>query len=117
MNQALANQTVADKSVTNQPAADQAAANQSAANHAEAQSKVIAQLIEFVSSEVLLVRDEIGPDTDLLLTGAVDSLGVIRITQWMEDELNISVDPGDVTLENFQTVSSMAAYVATRPAV
>lgn len=74
------------------------------------------QLMEFISSEVLLIADEIGPDTDLLLTGAVDSLGVIRITQWMEDELNITVDPGDVTLENFQTVSSMAAYVATRTA-
>lgn len=102
MTQAVAGQTVAD---------------QTAADHTDAQGDVIAQLISFVSSEVLLVRDEIGPDTDLLLTGAVDSLGVIRITQWMEDELNISVDPGDVTLENFQTVSSMAAYVATRPAV
>lgn len=106
MNQAVANQTVADQTL----------ANQTAANQTDAQSKIIAQLIEFVSSEVLLVRDEIGPHTDLLLTGAVDSLGVIRITQWMEDELNISVDPGDVTLENFQTVSSMAAYVASRPA-
>ena len=101
----------------NQAAAHQTVADQTAANHTEAQSNVIAQLISFVSSEVLLVRDEIGPNTDLLLTGAVDSLGVIRITQWMEDELNISVDPGDVTLENFQTVSSMAAYVATRPAI
>ena len=97
----------------NQAVADQAVADQTAADHTD----VVAQLINFVSSEVLLVTDEIGPDTDLLLTGAVDSLGVIRITQWMEDELNISVDPGDVTLENFQTVSNMAAYVSTRPAV
>ncbi|MEL6983183.1 MAG: acyl carrier protein, partial [Actinomycetota bacterium] len=50
-------------------------------------------------------------DTDLLLTGAVDSLGVIRITQWMEDELGIEVDPSDVTLENFQTVSRMMRYL------
>ena len=91
--------------------------NHAVAGQNELQSDVAAQLLEFVSSEVLLVGDEIGPDTDLLLTGAVDSLGVIRITQWMEDELNISVDPGDVTLENFQTVSSMAAYVDSRPAV
>lgn len=49
-------------------------------------------------------------DTDLLLTGAVDSLGVIRITQWLEDDLGIVVDPAEVTLENFQTVDRMVAY-------
>lgn len=74
------------------------------------------RLADFVQREILLTTDRIDLDTDLLLTGAVDSLGVIRITQWMEDELGIDVDPGDVTLENFQTVSRMVGYVSTRTA-
>ena len=53
-------------------------------------------------------------DTDLLLTGAVDSLGVIRITHWMEEATGHVVDPGDVTLENFQTISNMVAYLDAR---
>jgi acyl carrier protein len=70
-----------------------------------------ARLLSFVQDDVCNHRVELSPDTDLLLTGAVDSLGVIRITQWLEDETGIEVDPGDVTLENFQTVDRMITYV------
>ncbi len=71
-------------------------------------------LLAFINSEVSTVAVEISSDTDLLLTGAVDSLGVIRITQWIEDHVGITVDPADVTLENFQTVDRMVAYADER---
>lgn len=67
-------------------------------------------LVKFINDEIVM-DGVIGNDTDLLLTGAVDSLGVIRITHWMEEEAGVSVDPGDVTLENFQTVDRMVAYL------
>lgn len=69
------------------------------------------RLLAFIQDEVCVDGVELTLDTDLLLTGAVDSLGVIRITQWIEDEIGIEVDPGDVTLENFQTVDRMLVYV------
>ena len=72
------------------------------------------RLLRFVTTEVSVTGEPVDVDTDLLLTGAVDSLGVIRITQWMEDELGVVVDPVDVTLENFQTVGCMVAYLAQR---
>ncbi len=66
-----------------------------------------------------LVNDEISldpsvpasGDTDLLLTGLVDSLGVVQIVEWLEDRLGIEIDPGDVILEHFQTVDLMVAFV------
>jgi len=63
---------------------------------------------------VSLTADEIVAATDLMMTGAVDSLGVMRITQWMEDEAGVEVDPTEVTLENFQTVERMLAYCQTK---
>lgn len=67
-------------------------------------------LTQFIQEEIVLdLRVE--RDTDLLLTGAVDSLGVIRITHWMEETEGVVVDPADVTLENFQTVDRMVAYL------
>ena len=72
------------------------------------------RLLTFVQEEVCVTGHELSLDTDLLLTGAVDSLGVIRITQWLEDEVGIDVDPGDVTLDNFQTVDRMLVYVDKR---
>ncbi len=71
-------------------------------------------LISFIQDEVVVDDVIVDSETDLLLSGAVDSLGVIRITHWMEEHANIVVDPGDVTLENFQTVTKMTAYLHDR---
>jgi len=78
------------------------------------QSSIAAALVALINDEVSVAPEPVAADTDLLLSGAVDSLGVIRITQWMEDEYAIEVDPTDVTLENFQTVAKMATYLSSQ---
>lgn len=77
---------------------------------------ISSRLLAFVQDDVCNGGVDLALDTDLLLTGAVDSLGVIRITQWLEDETGIMVDPGDVTLENFQTIDRMLTYVGKQQA-
>lgn len=72
------------------------------------------RLLAHVNAEVSISPDPVLMETDLLLTGAVDSLGVVRITQWLEDEVGLEVDPVEVTLENFQTVARMVSYVASK---
>jgi len=71
-------------------------------------------LIRFIQDEIVVDDIDVEANTDLLLSGAVDSLGVIRITHWMEEATGMSVDPGDVTLENFQSVAKMVAYLDSR---
>jgi len=75
------------------------------------------QLTAFIQDEIVLDDVVVTGEFDLLLSGAVDSLGVIRITHWIEETLGVVVDPGDVTLENFQTIDKMAAYLDTRVSV
>lgn len=77
---------------------------------------ISSRLLAFVQDDVCNGGVDLTLNTDLLLTGAVDSLGVIRITQWLEDETGIMVDPGDVTLENFQTIDRMLTYVGKQQA-
>lgn len=72
------------------------------------------RLVAFINGEISTAADSVASDTDLLLTGAVDSLGVVRITQWLEDNYGTDVDPLDVTLENFQTIDRMVSYVAAK---
>ena len=69
------------------------------------------ELITFLETEVVLDGTPIDRNTDLLLSGAVDSLGVIRVTQWVEDYSGSPVDPGDVTLENFQSVAAIIGFI------
>lgn len=79
--------------------------------------------LALVQTDLLaLINDELSldpalpveTDTDLLLTGQVDSLGVVQIVAWLEDRLEIEIDPADVVLEHFQTVDAMIGYVGRR---
>ena len=75
------------------------------------------RLIDYIEREVALEDDPIDLDTDLLLSGLVDSMGVIMVVNWMSDELGIGIDAVDVVLENFQTVRAMVSYAQGRGAV
>ena len=70
------------------------------------------RLIEFIVSQVVVEDGDIDVETDLLLTGLVDSLGVVMIVEWIETDQGVTIDPGDVVLENFQTVGAMLHYLA-----
>ena len=70
-----------------------------------------AALIGFIMSDVALDDGQVEGETDLLLTGLVDSLGVVLIVEWIETELGRAIDPADVVLENFQTVDAMMEFL------
>lgn len=74
-------------------------------------SSLADQLVTLIADELTLVDEPIDENTELLLTGAVDSLGVAEIVAYLEDVLGIEIDPADVILENFRTVSLMVEYV------
>ena len=73
-----------------------------------------ADLLELLNDELSLDPSAvIDAETDLLITGLIDSLGVIQVVSWMEDELGVTIDPVDVTLENFQTAGRMIRFAST----
>ena len=72
------------------------------------------RLTTFISGEVVDHDESIQLDTDLLMTGLVDSLGVVMIVEWLERELAITIDPGDVVLEHFRSVAAMLDYLRAR---
>lgn len=71
-------------------------------------------LVTYVGTEIAPAGSSVATDTDLLLTGLVDSVGVVMIVGFIEDRLGTTIDPGDVVLEHFQTVDAMVEYLRTR---
>ena len=70
-----------------------------------------ADLLHLINTELTLDPSvPIEGDTDLLLTGLVDSLGVVQIVAWLEEREALEIDPMDVVIENFQTVDLMVAF-------
>jgi acyl carrier protein len=81
----------------------------------ETSSDLAIDMMKMITAEVSTDPSyEIEPTTDLLLTGLVDSLGVVMIVGWIEDRLGIEIDPSDVVLDNFQTVEQMLSYLENR---
>lgn len=54
---------------------------------------------------------ELYPEDDLLSAGLVDSMGMMRLIQHIEEQFDIKVAPQDMTIENFITVAAMCDYV------
>ena len=70
-------------------------------------------LITMIVEEITL-GVEVDADTDLLLTELVDSISVIRLVTWMEEYLDLAIDPVDVVLDNFPTGGRLVAYARRR---
>lgn len=68
-------------------------------------------IARFISDELLRGRMTIGHDDDLLATGMIDSLGMVRLVGFIEKSFGYRVPPKDFTIENFETVAVIGAYL------
>lgn len=59
----------------------------------------------------LLDGRAIGCDDDLLLSGLLDSLGVMSLVGHLEELRGAPIPHQDVVIENFETVNAIAAYL------
>ena len=68
----------------------------------------------FITDEILNRPDFVlGDEDDLLTSGLVDSLGVVSLVNFIEEETGLDVPPEDVTLENFLSIRAIDAYVSS----
>ncbi len=69
---------------------------------------------------VAFIRDELGesgaeelePEDNLLTSGLVDSVGVLRLIGHLEGELGVKVPPDELVPDNFRSVRVMAGFMA-----
>jgi acyl carrier protein len=54
---------------------------------------------------------EVDAEEALFSSGLLDSVAMMGIIAWIEEQGRFDVRPADVTLENFDTVARIVAYV------
>lgn len=74
------------------------------------------KLITFIQSELLNDQQSITAEEDLLISGLVDSIGVMRLVGFIEKKLETTIPPKDVTLENFGNVNTIVSYLDSQTA-
>lgn len=72
------------------------------------------QLIRDFVIEQLLDGREISNDENLLLSGLVDSLGVMQLVRFLETQFDVQVPAEDVTIEHFMTIEAITTYIGKR---
>ena len=68
---------------------------------------------EFIVEEFMpdVPVEELDDDFDLLTGGVVDSLGLLKVVAWLEDEFDIAVDDSELGPDSFRTVAAITADV------
>ena len=73
-------------------------------------------LADYIAQELLTETDGVtlAPEDDLLTTGLIDSLGIMRLVTFIEEEFGTDVPPEDIVIENFLTITHISNYLHTR---
>lgn len=76
------------------------------------QQKIINYIEQELASEEL--DGGLEATEDLLGTGILDSLGMMRLIAFLEEEFKIKIEPEDMLIENFMTVSHINDYLLNK---
>lgn len=55
--------------------------------------------------------EQLPPDYDLIASGTIDSLSLLRILTWLEDQFGIPIDDVEITQDNFTSVAAICQFV------
>lgn len=58
--------------------------------------------------------DDLDIHDDLLGSGIVDSLGMMKLVLFIETEFEVQVPPEDMTIENFMTINHITDYLSNK---
>jgi len=72
----------------------------------------------FIVSNFLFGDEDGAPaaDQSLLVTGIVDSTGILELIEFLEEEFGIAVAESDTTPENLDSLDRLTAYVVRKTA-
>ena len=71
-------------------------------------------LLRYIRDDLLNGSVEVSPETDLLKSGLIDSLGIMRLVAFIENEFKTSIPAQDLTLENICSVSAISTYLDSK---
>lgn len=72
-----------------------------------------AKLMAFLSG-TLKVDGELGAESELFSSGALDSVAMLQLITFVEEEAGIRVRPEEVTLDNFDSAARIVRFAESQ---
>jgi acyl carrier protein len=75
-------------------------------------------ITDFIVGSLLVGKEAttVDPDESLTTSGLIDSLGMLRLITFLEQQFGIEIGDGEVGEENFGTLGRVAAFVERKQA-
>ena len=73
-------------------------------------------IIDYIIRQLLGGRNglQLAPEDDLLGSGLIDSMGMMSLVAFVENQFELKVPPEDITIENFINVEAIENYLEKR---
>lgn len=70
-------------------------------------------VINYIQESLLSGKGEVklAAEDDLLGSGLLDSMGVMRLVGFLEETFQLNIPPEDIVIENFMDVNAIINYV------
>lgn len=68
------------------------------------------KLRNFICDKTWVEQDELEDDAPLFSSGVIDSLDLLDLVVLVESELNTKVTPGQLSLENFDSINKIIGF-------
>jgi len=67
----------------------------------------------FVVDEIMLgdSNTKIDPNESLINSGVLDSLALLRLIAFLEEQMGVTVDDSEVIPENFETINEIKSFI------
>jgi acyl carrier protein len=79
-------------------------------------SNVSHTLERFIVDELIMgdQQTRIDPDASLISSGVVDSLALLRLIAFVEEQFGVTVEDDEVMPENFETLNIIESFVTAK---
>jgi len=69
------------------------------------------KIVDFLQQEANINEDTLSTGTLLFSSGIIDSFSLVSLMSFLEDTGNFRISPADVTLDHFDSIDKIMAYV------
>jgi acyl carrier protein len=74
------------------------------------------EITEFLKTNFVFTDEEIPSDASLTGAGVIDSMGILEVVLFLEENFGIVVEDDDVVAENLDSINGLVAYVQRKAA-
>lgn len=71
-------------------------------------------LSEFLMSRFPALKGSLTPETSLIDSGAVDSLGILEVVGFLGEQFGIEIDDDDFEPENFENINALTRFILAK---